>query len=420
MIRILHSLGALQHGGIETWLMHVMRHTDRERFRMDFLVHAAEPGAFDAEVRAMGSRIIVCRPTGLRRPWSYASYPRQLSSLLGQHGPYDIVHGHMQEFSGYVLRAAAKAGVPARIAHSHNCDGVGAWRSGRIRRAYNDVLRGWIDRYATVGLACSGDAARSLYGEQWQSQRRWRVLHYGIDISSFSEPIDAGGERRRWGLPMDSPVVGHVGRFVPQKNHAFLLEVIAACLRLRPEVRFLLVGDGPLRAAVQREAEERGLSKNVVFTGTRNDVPQLMRGVMDAFVFPSLWEGLPVALLEAQAAGLPIVVSANVPDEFAVLTQEIERLDLAAGPEPWARRVLLQLDRPRFPGAEALAGLGGSEFTIERSVRALEEVYTQAVASRVGKSVAPGMERGAKNFDCRRGRADVSLRVGRQAAGVFL
>jgi glycosyltransferase involved in cell wall biosynthesis len=376
MIRILHSLGVLQHGGIETWLMHVMRHTDRKRFRMDFLVHAAEPGVFDEEVRAMGSRIIVCRPTGLRRPWSYASYPRQLSSLLRRYGPYDIVHGHMQEFSGYVLRAAAKAGVPACIAHSHNCDGAGAWRPGRVRRAYNNMLSGWIDRYATAGLACSRDAARSLYGEHWQSQRRWRVLHYGIEFSSFSEPIDVGGERRRWGLPVDAPVVGHVGRFVPQKNHAFLLEVIAACLRLRPEIHFLLVGDGPLRAAVQREAEERGLSKNVVFTGARNDVPRLMRGAMDAFVFPSLWEGLGIVLLEAQAAGLPIVVSTNVPDEFAVFPQRIERVALADGAQSWARRLLLRLDCPRLRQEEALAGLSRSEFTIERSARALAEVYT--------------------------------------------
>jgi glycosyltransferase involved in cell wall biosynthesis len=376
MIRILHSLGSLLHGGIETWLLHVMRHTDCKRFRMDFLVHTTEVGVFDEEARAMGSRIISCPPTGLRRPWSYAAYPRQLLSLLREHGPYDIVHGHMQEFSGYLLRAAAKAGVPARIAHSHNSDSSGKWQAGRIRRRYNRILSGWIDRYATVGLACSRAAARSLYGEQWESDRRWQILHYGIDPAPFAEPIDSPVERLRCGLPGDVPVIGHVGRFVPQKNHGFLLEVIAACIRLRPEVRFLLVGDGPLRPAIERAAAERGLAQNVVFTGARCDVPRLMLAAMDAFVLPSLWEGLPMVLLEAQAAGLPLVVSENVSDEFAVLPQQTERLRLGDGPEHWARRILLRLDRGRPNREEALAAVRRSCFTIERSAQALEEVYT--------------------------------------------
>jgi glycosyltransferase involved in cell wall biosynthesis len=379
MIRILHCLGSLDHGGIETWLLHFMRHTGRERFRMDFLVHSAEAGVFDEEVRALGSRIIFCPPTGLRRPWSYARYPRQLLSILRRYGPYDIVHGHMQEFSGYLLRAAAKVGVPARIAHSHNCDGAGPWRPGPIRRAYNNVLAGCIDRYATLGLACSRDAARSLYGENWESQRRWRILHYGIDPSPFAEPFEVPAERRRWGFPAAAPVIGHVGRFVPQKNHAFLLEVIAACLRLQPELHFLLVGDGPLRAAIQKAAAERGLSKRVVFTGARSDVPRLMLAAMDAFVLPSLWEGLPMVLLEAQAAGLPLLVSENVPDEFAVLPQQIERLPLGDGPEHWARRILLRLDRQGARRAEALAAVSRSDFTIERSARALAEVYASCV-----------------------------------------
>jgi glycosyltransferase involved in cell wall biosynthesis len=353
-----------------------MRHTDRDRFHMDFLVHTSQVGAYDQEARAMGSRIIACAPTGLRRPWSYVRYPRQLLSILKEHGPYDIVHGHLQESSGYFLRAAAQAGVKVRIAHSHNSDPPPPWQAGRIRRAYNKVLTGWIDRYATLGLACSRSAAQSLYGEHWESNRRRQILHLGIDPALFSEQVDPACERLRWGIPVDAPVIGHVGRFVPQKNHAFLLEVIAACLRLRPEVHFLLVGDGPLRPAIQKAVDDRGLSKRVILTGARSDVPRLMLSAMDAFVFPSLWEGLGIVLLEAQAAGLPVLVSENVPDEFAVLPQQIERLPLGDGPEHWARRMLLRLDLPK-PGREAaLAALRRSGFTIDRSARALQEVYT--------------------------------------------
>ncbi len=376
MIRMLHCLGSLRHGGIETWLLQVMRHTDRDRFRMDFLVHTSQAGAYDQEARAMGSRIIACPPTGLRRPWSYLGYPRQLLAILREQGPYDIVHGHLQEFSGYLLRAAAQAGVKVRIAHSHNSNPPLPWQPGRVRRAYNKLLTGWIDRYATLGLACSRAAARSLYGEHWESHRRWQILHYGIDPALFSAQSDSARERRRWGIPADAPVIGHVGRFVPQKNHAFLLEVIAACLRLRPDVYFLLVGDGPLRPAIQKALDQRGLSKRVILTGARSDVPRLMLAAMDAFVFPSLWEGLGIVLLEAQAAGLRVLVSENVPDEFAVLPQQIERLPLSDGPDHWARRMLLRLDQQKPSREEALAALRRSGFTIDRSARALQEIYT--------------------------------------------
>lgn len=134
-IRILHALGSLNRGGVETWLLHVLRHIDRERFQMDFLVHANTPGAYEEEVRALGSRIISCGPVRLRQPWSYATYPRRLLSILNENGPYDIVHGHMLEFSGYFLRAGARAGVNERIAHGHNGAPPAKGQAGWIRSA---------------------------------------------------------------------------------------------------------------------------------------------------------------------------------------------------------------------------------------------------------------------------------------------
>jgi glycosyltransferase involved in cell wall biosynthesis len=343
---------------------------------MDFLVHTAEPGKHDEEVRDLGSQIISCPPTGLRRPWSYATYPRQLVSLLEKHGPYDVVHGHIQEFSGYFLRAAARVGVKLRIAHSHNGAPPTERAPGPLRRAYSRLMRRWVNQYATGGLACSRVAARSLYGERWEDDDRWQILHYGIDLVPFSQRFDMHEERSRLGIPATARVVGHVGRFVEQKNHAFLLDVIAECLKLNSDIYFLLIGDGHLRSSIERVAHERGLSQNVVFTGARSDVPRLMMSAMDLFVLPSLWEGLGIVLLEAQAAGLLALVSEHVPDECGVIPGQIELGQLAHGPKHWAERILRGLDRKMCDRQEALEAVASSRFTIERSARLLQAVYT--------------------------------------------
>jgi glycosyltransferase involved in cell wall biosynthesis len=379
-IRILHALGIFDHGGVEAWLVDVLRRTDRREFQMDFLVHLERPGVYDREIRELGSRIITCRPTGLRRPYSYLTYPGHLLGLLKEHGPYDVVHGHLQEFSGYLLRAAAKAGVRARVAHSHTCVPPTKWQPGIAHRMFYRWLRSLIDRHATLGLACSRVAAQSLFGDRWESDDRWKLLYCGIDPSPFAGPPDVESTRAGLGIPPTAPVVGHVGRFVAAKNHAFLVDLIAECVRQRPEVRFLLVGEGPLRPTIQRMVADRGLSQNVVFTGARSDVPRLMLSAMDMFVFPSLWEGLGIVLLEAQAAGLPILVADCVPDEFNIGLAQIERLRLTDGPGCWGRQILQMLDRKPDRRA-ALNALSQSPYTIENSAETLHELYRRAVTT---------------------------------------
>lgn len=356
MIRILHAIGGLDRGGIETWLLHVLRRTDRRRFQMDFLVHTERAGAYDAEVRALGSRIIVCpRP---RRPWRYLS---ALDRALREHGPYDVVHGHLHRFSGVVLGAARRRRVPIRIAHSHvaRIDGD----AGPLRRLYLRAAARSIRTHATVGLAASTQAAEDLFGTGWRTDPRWRILSYGIDLTPFAAAPERERVRAEWGLEPDAVVLGHVGRFEPQKNHAFLLEIMAAAARLDPRVRPLLVGDGPLRPKVERRAAELGL--RAVFTGSRPDVPRLMLGAMDVFLFPSRFEGLGLAMVEAQAAGLPVVATDLVPDEATVVDRSIRRLPLHEPAEAWARAAL---GAPRPERGRCLEAVKASSFNLATTI----------------------------------------------------
>jgi glycosyltransferase involved in cell wall biosynthesis len=369
--RILHVVGSMNRGGVETWLMHVLRRNDPQRCQMDFLVHTDEPGAYDAEARAHGSRIIHCPHAS--RP---ASYAINLRKILREYGPYDVVHSHVHHYSGYVLRVACRAGVPMRIAHSHLDTAPAETHARLVRRMYLALMTTWIDRYATVGLAASAQAAAALFGRAWSANPRWSVLYYGIDLRPFRSSVDPLQVRAELGIPAKAYVVGHIGRFDPQKNHDLFVEIAAQIAQRDRNAYFLLVGDGPLRHAVQQKVASLGLADRFVFTGVRSDVATLMMGAMDLFLLPSLYEGLPLVALEAQAAGLPTVLSDTIAPEVEVDANLTKRLSLSQPAADWALTVLgLRRDTTPQQRDDALRALETSRFNIETAARCLQCVY---------------------------------------------
>ncbi|MBN2021478.1 MAG: glycosyltransferase [Pirellulales bacterium] len=378
-IRILQAVGQMDRAGIETWLMHLLRHIDRDRFQMDFLTRTCQKAAYDDEIEALGSRIIPC----VSRVFAHRYSRRRLRQILRDFGPYDVVHSHPQHYSGWVLRIAAEAGVPIRIAHSHS-DTQGLYRQkSLLHRAYYSTMARWVSRYATDGLAASEKVAVALFGANWQSDPRWRILHCGVDFSPFGATVDRAGVRAEFGIPDDAFVVGHVGRLAEAKNHRFLIDVVAELARREPRTWLMLVGEGPLETDIRRRAANRGLSHRVVFTGARPDVPRLMRGAMDAFVFPSAREGLGLALIEAQAAGLPCVFSDVVPREAEIVESLLRRLPLSAPASTWAATVAqarsgISVASRRAALSEAMR----SSFDIRRHVETLTALYTRTAVRR--------------------------------------
>ncbi|MES4785711.1 MAG: glycosyltransferase, partial [Nitrospiraceae bacterium] len=179
-LRILHIVGGMNRGGVETWLMHILRHIDRSRFHMDFMVHTDQACAFDQEILAFGSKIIPCLHPS--QPWTYA---RNFKQVLREYGPYHVVHSHVHHYSGYVLRLAYWAGVPVRIAHSHNDTADLEARAGLRRRLYLTLMEQWMSRYATAGLACSKKAGPALFRRRFRKKKPWEPLYYGIDLAPF-------------------------------------------------------------------------------------------------------------------------------------------------------------------------------------------------------------------------------------------
>ena len=370
-IRILHVVGGMNRGGTETWLMHVLRNINRDRFQMDFLVHTTEPCAYDDEIRSLGSKIIPCLEPS--NPWLYAA---NFQRILRKNGPYDIVHSHVHFFSGYVLRLAKQAGVPVRIAHIHTDSSLLEAKAKWKRRLYLAVMERWINSYTTTGLACSRKAATALLGSSWEKDPRWQLLYCGIDLKPFQNISDLIGVRTEFCIPEDAFVIGHVGRFEHPKNHQFLLEIIAEVVKSESNIRLLLIGDGSLRPDIEQQVLQLGLKDYVIFAGFRSDAPRLMLGAMDMFLFPSLYEGLPLVLMEVQAAGLPCIFSDVVTEEVDVIKPLMQRVSLSHSPSIWSKEVLAARNiKANIKQKNCLDVLENREFNITNSINVLTEVY---------------------------------------------
>ncbi len=373
-IRILQIVGMMNRGGAETWLMHVLRNIDREKFHIDFLVGTTESCAYDDEIRSLGSRIIPC--TGASNPLTYG---RKFKQILQEYGPYDVVHAHIHHYNGAILRSAHQAGVPIRVCHSHIDSSPLEAKAGWLRRAYLNLMKIWIDRHATVGLGCSQVASANLFGNDWHSDPRWQIYYCGIDLTPFQTVAASLAERAsvrsELGIPERAFIIGHVGRFQEQKNHAFLVEIFTAILDREPEAFLLLLGEGPLRPEIERQIGQDRLEQRTLFAGSRPDVPRLMMGAMDVFVMPSLCEGLPLVGIEVQAAGLPSFLSEAITQEVCIVKPLIENLSLSQSAASWADAILRSRDRLPLAQSEALSLVSQSPFNIQVGVPQLARIY---------------------------------------------
>ncbi|MFC1707540.1 glycosyltransferase [Planctomycetota bacterium] len=374
-VRVLHVVGGLGVGGIETWLMEVLRCLNRERFRFDFLVNTDQSGQYDDVARAHGARVIPCLHP--RRLWSY---PRRFRRTLVEFGPFEIVHSHFDP-CGLPLLLAHRVGVAIRVAHAHsNRRELSAYPTV-IRTLFGGVVRSWLRRHATAGLATSRASATALFGSRWREDSRWHVLSCGVALDGFYESIVPERVRESIGIPTSAYIVCHVGRFEPVKNHGFILDVFSEVARQLPVAHLLLVGDGSERPAIESACHERGLRSRVTFAGERSDVPRLLKGAADVFLLPSLNEGLPLAAVEAQAAGLPCLCSDAVPHEAVVVPELVERLRIAAGSRAWAKRVLAShaTGSPIGPDS-ALAAVRRSNANVTRSAERLQRFYLEQLS----------------------------------------
>ena len=302
-LRVLHVVVNMNRGGAETLLMNLYRNIDRSKIQFDFLT--CKEGVFDNEIIEMGGiihRIPYISDVGHFR------YKKELNNFFAKNNHYSIVHSHMDKMSGFILQSAKKAGIPTRISHSHNTQSEG----GLATKLYKWYAGQSIIPNATEFLACSGEAAKWLFPER---SERAIILKNGIEHEQFAFSDEIRKQmREELSLDDETFVLGHVGRFNLQKNHSFLIEIFAHYHSIHANSKLMLVGDGPLRSEIEQKARELHIEDEVVFLGVRSDINRLLQA-FDVFVFPSLHEGLPVSLIEAQGSGLPCIISDQISKE---------------------------------------------------------------------------------------------------------
>ena len=374
--RILHSVGHLLRGGIENWLFEVVRHLDPARYEHTVLVWTDEDEACSQEFRSAGVAVLPC--LNHRNPVLFA---RNLQKLLEEHGPYDLLHTHGTHYHGYVMLLGLIFGIRVRMAHSHTDIGPVLRRSGLLYRTYAAIGHRALRGLATRGLGVSEFAAVSMFGANWRDDPRWGLLYCGIDLEPFDHQANPS-LRTNLGIPEGRFVVGHVGRFEEQKNHAFLLELAVELFRKRSDTQFLLIGDGPLRPAFVDEVATRGLASRFTFVPDCRAVPDYMISAMDGFVFPSIYEGLPLVTIEAQAAGLPCLISDCITREAVVNTPFVRQLSLDLGSAAWAEAVCNMPERINNQDHHLREMFVQSPFNIERCVNDLARIYEHALPVR--------------------------------------
>lgn len=362
-IRVLHIINRLNAGGVERWLLGVAQGFKDSSIQLDALVHTEEKSELDLQFTNTGSKIIKCRYS--RNPFSYAF---RLFRVLKSAEPYDVVHSHVHHFSGFVLMIAFFAGVKLRVAHSHSNRENIEPRKGP--RAWYLRLMKWLVRiFANKYVAVSREAQQSLYADVVSSEKV-EILYCGIQHLDHVK-VDQN-LRNKLNIADEVLVMGHVGRLSEPKNHAFILKIFKALINKQPAV-LVLVGDGELRAEIEKMIAEMGLADDIRMLGMRHDAVDIMASVFDIIAFPSLYEGLPLTVVEAQAVGVPILVADNITKEAEFDSQFVRYASLSEPPEVWADKLVALKDE--CAGLSKSTKYKETDFYLPNHLISLERLY---------------------------------------------
>ena len=328
-IRIAQIIGKWLGGGVESVVMNYYRHIDRTKIQFDFICDKDSTNIPYDEIEQLGGRVILVPPYQ-----KVFEYQKELIKIFKDNN-YKIVHSHINTLSVFPLRAAKKAGVPIRIAHSHSTTNKKEWKKDLVKQ----VLRPFSKVYATDYMCCSELAGRWLFGNKEYDKGNVYLLNNAIDLDKFKYDEKIRKEKRKeLNIKDDTLVIGHVGRFVEQKNHRFLIDIFNEVHKQKENSILLLVGQGPLMEEMKEKVKTLGIEDSVKFLGQRNDVNELYQA-FDVFCLPSLYEGLPVVGVEAQATGLLCIFSDDMTKETKVL-DTTEFLSLNQSVEEWANDIV--------------------------------------------------------------------------------
>lgn len=365
MVRVLHVLPRFRFGGIPVMVMNLYRAIDRNKVQFDFVIFTKEHGVFNDEIESMGGRIFYIPKFNGK---NFLAVRKAWDDFFTAHPEYKILHSHVRSTAFLYLSIAKKHGV-ITIEHSHstsNGSGIGSI----VKYVFQLPLKYQADYL----FACSDIAGQWLYGKNVLSKNNYKMVPNGIRLDDFRYSYDTRDELRKALGVKDELVIGHSGRFHEAKNHKFLLEIFKKVKNKNDDVKLLLVGDGDLRKTIEEEIDRLHIRDSVIITGMIRDVAPYY-SAMDIFVFPSIWEGLPVSVVEAQAAGLPCLISDTITRQVG-FSELVKTIPINKGSDIWAEAIL-NSDYERRDVSSSIRNAG---FDIQCTALDLMDFYCSIIA----------------------------------------
>lgn len=366
-LRVLHIVGIMNCGGAETRLVELLNHIDRDSIHFDFCALLDGQGYYEPQIVSLGGKVLHC-PLGK----NVFSFFWRFYRILKQNN-YDVVHSHVLLFSGICLMIARLAGVKKRIAHLRST-------SDGKKLAYHRHLYQWFAKLllrwsATKIIGISAHVLTAWFGKTWRSKSKFKVIYNGLNTVPFHCKRNSDWLKSEFNVPNDHKIILHVGRFSLPKNHVKIVSIAESYLAEDSKACFLLVGEGKLKIAIEDSVKSKGMAENFRFAGIRSDVPRIMKSA-DVFLFPSSWEGLGGVVVEAVAAGLPMVVSdlPAIREIFSICGDGIIS-PVDTSDAEWAGALLKSAKIPHQ--GQWLESLENSAFSISNAWHNLKEIYDE-------------------------------------------
>lgn len=336
--KVLFFVDRLRHGGIQQFIVENIKKINHNLVDIEVLVlDDGNDYPLEDKLKQIGIKVFKLKNVWINNPLDYINYTKKIKSFFSLHNDYDVIHMNASSKNYIILKYAKKNKIKVRIAHSHNID----FQTKKIgKKLVGNIFKILLKKYATDYFACSKLAGTWLFGKKNVESGKVKVIHNAVDYDKYKFNEKNRKEiRNEFSISDSTVVIGNVGRFSNQKNHTFLIEIFYHFHKLNNDSILILVGEGENETIIRKKVREYRLEKYVIFAGYRNDVNKVM-SAFDIFLLPSLYEGLPIVGVEAQAAGLPIYASKDVVTEELKIASNVNFISLDESPEKWAIEIL--------------------------------------------------------------------------------
>lgn len=363
-IKVLHYIPGFDLGGIESRLLDWYKNIDRSKIQFDVLILTDLDNELVRKIELLGGNVYKINSFS---PKTVITFRRDVKNFFKKNHDYSVIHCHSLTTGYFILKEAKKYGISSRIIHSRTT----SFNNDEKHPFVKNLMKNKTPLFATDYFACSIEAGEWAFSNKLLRSRKFEVINNGIEAQKFVFNLEKRKELRKSLKLEDKFVIGNVARFSPPKNHEFILKVFSEVLKQNKNSELIFIGEGPTENKIKQMAKEMDILDNVLFLGRQNNVEDYMQ-CMDVFLFPSYFEGFGTVAVEAQAAGLPCVVSEGVPKSVDI-TNLIEHLPLATGPVKWANQILQY--KECYERKNMYTEITKAGFNVETTAKWLEKFY---------------------------------------------